>query len=136
MKTKLSVLLGLFIFFAACKKNNNHPTKNPTIEGTWELRATRKGNIIPATYAPGNGNLLSFSDAGFAQYAAGSMVDKGTYVKSTSASYQYMLILDIGYAGFTSMSVAFKGDTLQLLPGNPDIATGFYIKTGSAPLSN
>ena len=136
MKAKLYVLLGLCILFVACKKNNGSYTGNSAIKGTWELRATRNGNIMPATYAPGNGNQLSFSDVVFDRYTAGSIVAKGTYGKTTNTSNQYNIFLDNGNGTSTNEGAILQKDTLELFPVNPDAATGFYVKTSDNPLTN
>jgi hypothetical protein len=131
MKIKLSLLLCLGILLTACKKNTVNPN-NEAIKGTWELRATRGGNIIPATYPPGNGHILSFGDASFAEYAAGSVVYSGSYGRSTNTDAQYAVVANNNGSPFTNW-VNIVQDTLALIPGNPDAATGLYIKTSSVP---
>lgn len=131
MKTKLSLFLFLCLLLAACKKNTGNPT--PSIKGTWELRATRYGNIVPGSYPMDNGHVISFGNTTFAQYFAGVLVDSGSYNKSTNSSYQYTVFVNDNNSSFTN-HVVMKQDTLLLIPGNPDAATGFYVRTGYEPL--
>lgn len=133
MKTKLLLLLYLGIFITACKKTNVVPN-NTAIKGTWELRATRNGNIIPATYAPGNGHLISFGTATFSEYNAGAIVDKGSYEGSANSSTQYTILSNYNNSTGTN-SVVLHNDTLEIIPTMPDIATGFYVKTSSDSLA-
>jgi len=132
MKTKLLLLLCLSFLITACKKTKVVP--NTAIKGTWELRATRNGNIIPATYAPGNGHLLSFGNTTFTEYNTGTVLVKGTYKTSTNSSVQYTISSSTN-SMFTN-GIILQKDTLELIPGMPDISTGFYVKTGSDSLSN
>ncbi|MGZ3765592.1 MAG: hypothetical protein ACXVA2_13070 [Mucilaginibacter sp.] len=131
MKTKLVLLLSLMILLAACKKNNVYPS----IKGTWELRATRYGNIEPRNYPMDNGNVLSFGNSSYARYFAGVMVDTGNYKISTNAMYEYTVFIKASNSAFTNQ-VTMKQDTLLLIPGNPDAATGFYVRTGYNPIGN
>jgi hypothetical protein len=131
MKTKLSLLLCLGILLAACKKTAVTPANTP--KGTWELRATRYGNILPRTYPQDNGNVLSFGNTAFAQYFADVLVDSGSYAKSANLIYQYTIFVNDSNGSFTN-NVIIKGDTLELIPINPDAARGFYVRTGYNPL--
>jgi hypothetical protein len=132
MKTKLLLLLCLGFLITACKKTKVVP--NTAIKGTWELRATRNGNIIPATYAPGNGHLLSFGNTTFAEYNTGTVLVKGSYKTSTNSSVQYTISSSTN-SMFTN-GIILQKDTLELIPGMPDISTGFYVKTSSDSLAN
>jgi hypothetical protein len=140
MKNKLILLLCLSLLIMACKKTKVVPN-DTTIKGTWELRATRNGNIIPATYAPGNGHLLSFGNTTFAEYNAGAIVDKGSYKRSIDTSTQYTIHsyynnITYNYNNNTYTNrVILQKDTLVLIPVIPDISTGFYVKTSSDSLS-
>jgi hypothetical protein len=140
MKTKLLLLLCLGLLMTACKKTKVEP--NTVIKGTWELRATRNGNIMPATYAPGNGHLLSFGNSTFTEYNAGAIVDKGSYKRSTDTSTQYTIHsyynnITYNYNNNTYTNrVILQKDTLVLIPVMPDISTGFYVKTSSDSLAN
>ncbi|MDB5142843.1 MAG: hypothetical protein JWQ66_1556 [Mucilaginibacter sp.] len=132
MKTKLLFLLCLGFLLTACKKTKVVP--NTAIKGTWELRATRNGNIMPATYAPGNSHLLSFGNSTFAEYNTGTVLVKGTYKTSTNSSVQYTISSSTN-SMFTN-GIILQKDTLELIPGMPDISTGFYVKTSSDSLAN
>jgi hypothetical protein len=141
MKTKLSLLLFLSFSLAACKKNAVDP--NTSIKGTWELRATRNGNIMPATYSAGNGHLLSFGVTSFFEYASGTIVAQGSYKKSTESPFQYTIssvlngpTASLSNSIYYTNEVIIQKDTLELFPANPDVATGFYIKTSNDPLNN
>lgn len=133
MKTKLALLFCIVTFFVACKKHSHNPN-NELIKGTWELRATRYGNIAPATYVPGNDHKLSFGDVNFAEYDAGSVVLSGTYSKSTDPTAQYNVVISSG-ASYTD-KVNIVADTLSLIPTNPDASVGFYVKTSIVPMGN
>ncbi len=127
------MLLCLCILLAACKKTTVTPTNNAAIKGTWELRATRYGNILPATYPQDNGHVLSFGNTAFAQYFVDVLVDSGSYAKSTNSIYQYTVFASDNTGSFTN-NIILKGDTLELIPGDPDAARGFYVRTGNNPL--
>lgn len=132
MKTKLFLLFLIGSLLVACKKNTVDPAA-VAIKGTWELRATRYGNIMPRTYPQDNGYVLSFGNTSFGQYFAGVLVDSGSYKKSPNSLYQYTIFINGNNSSFTNQ-VIIKKDTLLFIPGNPDAATGFYVKTGNDPL--
>jgi hypothetical protein len=129
---KLLLLLCLGFLITACKKTKVVP--NTAIKGTWELRATRNGNIIPATYAPGNGHLLSFGNTTFTEYNAGAIVVKGSYKTSTNSAVQYTISSSTN--SMFAKGIILQKDTLELIPGMPDISTGFYVKTSIDSLSH
>jgi hypothetical protein len=134
MKTIIPILLYLAISLTACKKNNQVLNKLP-ITGTWELRATRGGNIIPATYAPGNGHLISFGNTAFATYTGGVLEASGSYQQHTDGSGHDTLIYDnnIIHKDIATM----KNDTLILEPFDfPDGATSYYIKSSNGTSLN
>jgi len=136
MKTKLSILICLAAFLGACKKNADQPqTNNATIKGTWELRATRYGNIEPATYPQGNGHIVSFGSTTFALYNANALVENGSYKQSSGSQSQYTILAIDNSVTAISQAIINK-DTLELIPINPDVASSFYIKTSSNTLAN
>jgi len=128
MKTKLFLLICSVISIVSCKKASVTTSNNPAIMGTWELRATRNGNILPATYAAGNGHLLIFSNSHYTEFNSGSIVDSGYYTKSSDTTFRYIV-----YSTFTNTFfhnyILFQQDTLLLKPGQPDISTSYYVKT-------
>lgn len=141
MKNKLIFLLCLALLINACKKTKVVPN-DTTIKGTWELRATRNGNIVPATYTPGNGHLLSFGNSTFAEYNAGAIVDKGSYKRSTDTATNYTIHSyfnkttdNYNNNTYTNRAILQK-DTLVIIPVIADISTGLYVKISSDSLSN
>ncbi|HEY5326107.1 MAG TPA: hypothetical protein VIJ27_03840 [Mucilaginibacter sp.] len=125
MKTTTSILLVLAVLFSACKKNHvNKP--QPSISGTWELRATKGGNILPATYPAGNGNLIYFTDASYTYYNSGSLVTQGTFQQTIDNNGAETVTFKSG--NFTNEMGVLQLDTLRLKPFNPDISTGYYVR--------
>ncbi|MGZ3751596.1 MAG: hypothetical protein ACXVB0_01290 [Mucilaginibacter sp.] len=138
MKTLLTLLLGVVLLASACIPKGVGPDI-AAIKGTWELRATRGGNIIPATYTPGNGHILSFADTTFKEYAGGATIAQGSYKRSTDG-YLYTIntVMNstsaiIGNTPFYLSEIVIQKDTLKLIPGNPDVATGYFVKTSNTP---
>ena len=76
-----SILLeGLALIQLACRKdniNNNNLTLTSII-GSWELNKEQLG-MLPLNYAPGNGNILKFTDSEFQIFANGQLVKSGQY---------------------------------------------------------
>lgn len=126
------MLLCLIVLLTACKKHNEVSNKLSII-GTWELRATRGGNIMPATYASGNGHIISFGNTAFATYAGGILETSGSYQQHTDGSGHDTLIFtgNTLYKDLTTI----QNDTLKLQPLFPDIAASFYIKIGNTSLN-
>jgi len=125
MKTTISMLLCLTVLLAACKKNHvNKP--QPSISGTWELRATKGGNIVPATYAAGNGHLITFADTSYTYYSSGSLVTHGGFLQHIDNNGNETFTFNSG--NFTNELGMFQSDTLKLKPFNPEIATSYYVK--------
>jgi len=128
MKAIVSVLLCLMVILAACKKNNE--VKNTlSLKGTWELRATKGGNIIPATYAPGNGHLISFNNSTFATYTSGVLETSGSYQQHSDNLGHDTLILNSTNptSGSLKNLVTIQNDTLKIVPLFPDVATSLYV---------
>ena len=125
MKTRISIILLLAVSLSACKKNHaNNP--QPSISGTWELRATKGGNILPATYPAGNGNLISFTNPSYTNYKSGSLVTQGTFQQNVSDNNAEIITFNSG--NFTNEKGILQLDTLRLQPFNPEIATSYYVK--------
>ncbi len=125
MKTRISIILLLAVSLSACKKNHaNNP--QPSISGTWELRATKGGNILPATYPAGNGNLISFTNPSYTNYKSGSLVTQGTFQQNVSENNAETITFNSG--NFTNEKGILQLDTLRLQPFNPEFATSYYIK--------
>lgn len=86
---KLSTLALIFtmFLFLGCKKDLPYDPKISLV-GTWELRASVGGQIagVPSEVAPGNGNLLKFSEKNYEKIIDGKIVKAGSYtlIKETS----------------------------------------------------
>ena len=82
----LSLIFTMFLFLG-CKKDLPY---NPTISlvGNWELRASVGGQIagVPSEFAPGNGNVLKFSEKNYEKMVDGKLVKAGSYtlIRETS----------------------------------------------------
>lgn len=83
MKKVYNILLAGCITLAlhACKKDKGKGNDTPNdLAGAWEL-AESSAAMLPGvkTYAPGNGNTISFEDGRYARYANGQLIKEGTY---------------------------------------------------------
>ena len=139
MKNKLILLLCLSLLITACKKTKVVPN-DTAIKGTWELRATRNGNIY-GNIRTRQWTFTSFGNTTFGEYNAGAIVDKGSYRRNIDTSTQYILhsyynniTYNYNNNRYTNRAILQK-DTLVLIPVIPDISTGFYVKTSSDSLS-
>ncbi len=74
-------LAGITVFFDSCKRSEvRKETANSTsILGDWELKQAQHGMTPTKDFAPGNGNILKFSDSGYEKYTNGNLVKKGVY---------------------------------------------------------
>jgi hypothetical protein len=138
MKAMFFVLLCASVILTACKKNGEVLNKLD-LNGTWELRATRGGNIIPATYAPGNGHIIIFNNSEFASYAGGVLEEKVSFQRHSDGMGHDTLILANGNLAnnlFNEELATMHNDTLMIDPFFPDIATSFYIKTSNSTSFN
>ena len=124
MNAKTSLFLIAAVLASACKKNTGN-TPQPSVWGTWELRATKGGNILPAVYPAGNGNLVKFTQGSYAAYSSGSLVTQGTYQSSSDSNTE---TLTFKSGNFTSETGTVLLDTLKIKPFNPEIATSYYVK--------
>ena len=72
-------LAGITVFFDSCKRSGGRSdiTNFPSILGTWELKQAQNGMIPTTDYAPGNGNILKFSDSVYEKYTNGNLSKKG-----------------------------------------------------------
>jgi hypothetical protein len=75
-KTAL-VLLLILALTAGCKKESAEETSTG-IKGTWELRRVN-GEMLEMDLAPGNGNLLKFTDSTYQVHVNGQLVRAGKY---------------------------------------------------------
>ena len=138
MKFKLILLLCDVALLFACTKGDG--PSNTAIKGNWELRATRNGNIIPATYPAGNGHILIFGDTTFYDYISGSKVAQGGYHRSSDPNFQFTVrslstipFYSMANSTYNTNEVIIKGDTLLFLPIMPDISTEYYVRTNINP---
>jgi hypothetical protein len=133
MKTVIFMLACLSVILTACKKNSEVLNKL-NLNGIWELRATKGGNIIPAIYPPGNGHLISFGNTNFATYVAGVLVGKGNYQQHNDGmGHDTLIFSNNNYAGgvWNKNIATIQSDTLYIQPLFPDIAASLYVKTSN-----
>ena len=71
---------GLTLIQFSCRKDNvnNNNLILTSIIGSWELNKEQRG-MLPVNYAPGNGNILKFTDSEFQIFANGQLVKSGQY---------------------------------------------------------
>jgi hypothetical protein len=125
MKNTVLLTLYLTVLLVACKKS--HTTKpQPSFTGTWELRATKGGNILPATFPPGNGHLVIFANTSYTYSVGGSVVTQGTFLEQTDNSGNANFSFSSG--DFTDDGGMLLGDTLRIKPLNPEIAASYYVR--------
>lgn len=125
MKTTTLFMLSLNVLLAACKKSQESK-QQPSVMGTWELRATKGGNILPASFPAGNGHLVIFSNTSYTYSIGSSMVTKGTFLELTNNSGIEKFSFSSG--DFTSDGGTLQGDTLIIKPFDPEKASGYYVK--------
>jgi len=136
MKTNISIFMLLCTASAivACKKGNTSDPSPLQIKGTWELRSNTGGNILPATYAPGNGRLLRFSDTTYAYYGSGNLINKGTYQMTLDNMGRNMVTYD--HQTMFWYNATMENGQLKLVPTQPDLATTFYAKQSDTTAIN
>jgi hypothetical protein len=125
MKNKILLTLCLALLLAACRKSQEK-NQAPTYAGTWELRATKGGNILPRTYPPGNGNLVVFSTASYTYSVGGTVETQGNFTVQTDNYSNILFAFSTG--NFKSDNGILQGDTLKIKPLNPEIAASYYVK--------
>ena len=87
----LRYLVPAIIFIlvlAGCKQegaSNEGAMADGSIYGTWELHHTFGGMMPPATYGPGNGNLLRIDSTTYQMIRGGQTVQSGTYRLATDS---------------------------------------------------
>lgn len=116
------ILLPSFLFFS-CKKNGG-----PSLKGTWELRATRGGNVMPQTFQAGNGHLLSISDTSYYLINNTQVVLHGPYQIKHANNGDYF-VTHYGEDRFTLLK-----DSLTLFPLTADMASQIYIRVSNEPV--
>ena len=126
MKAVYATLIISVIFLSSCKQHSMKANHITTVLGTWELRERKGGNILPGTFAPGNGNLLTFSNADFKMYADGKLLLQGDYSIQKNMAGQDVVILD--KHALLQQTAILEQDTLTLLPAHPDMASSIYTK--------
>lgn len=138
IKTALLVALSIVFFLAACKKEHvmNCGTLDMHLKGTWELRSNTGGNIMPATYLPGNGNLLRFSDTTYALYSSGKLYNKGTYRLHSDGLGHDTIIYDKSNFNKDIVTYTYGNNQLKLVPTMPDLATRFYARNSDTTAIN
>jgi hypothetical protein len=133
----------LIVFFFACKKDNreNKVKSHVSIVGTWELRqATAAMNPLATNYAPGNGNILKFTDQNYEAYKNGQLVRRGSYaiVPDTTVETNVCLIFPDGNfqnridladtAIVIKQFIQISNDTLSIIAGCYAIDAGHTAK--------
>ena len=125
MKTATLLMLSLTVLLGACKKSQVNK-KQPSFTGTWELRATKGGNILPASFPAGNGHLIIFSNTTYIYSVGGSMMTQGDFQEQTDNNGNEKFSFSSG--DFTSDGGELQGDTLRITPFNPEITSSYYVK--------
>jgi hypothetical protein len=125
MKNKILLTLCFALVLGACKKTQEK-NQTPTYAGTWELRATKGGNILPRTYPPGNGQLVVFSTASYTLSIGGTMETQGNFSVQTDNNSNIVFAFSSG--NFKSDSGILQGDTLKIKPFFGEIASSYYVK--------
>jgi len=133
----------LIVFFVACKKDSaeNKADSHTSIIGTWELRQTNAAmNPLATNYAPGNGNILKFTEQNYEAYKNGQLVRRGAYaiVPDTSVETNVCLIFPEGHfenrIDLADTIIAIKqfiqisNDTLSIIAGCYSLDAGHTAK--------
>jgi len=133
MKATVSTLLCLVVLLTACKKNQVNKIQ-PSITGTWELRSSF-GPIANSTqtYPPGNGNLITFTDASYSYYNSGSLASQGNFKQGPNENGDKIFDFTSGY-----LSTGFEGvlhnDTLTINVTNVQTTLGGnYVQVKTDP---
>ena len=132
-------LAGITVFFDSCKRSDGRKgTANSTsFLGTWELRQAQHGMTPTKDFAPGNGNILKFSDSGYEKYANGNLLKKGNYSILNDSSVMAEVGLVIPPGEFTNR-IIFDNDFtspktfIQVSNNNLIFLSGFFPVDGGS----
>ena len=138
------IFVCVLLHLLSCKKDENaNSNKNisAALIGTWELRQTSAAmNPIATNYAPGNGNLLKFTEDKYEVYKNGVLARRGSYavVPDTTVETSVCLIYPDGYftnrIDYKDSVLAFKqfiqitNDTLNIVAGCYALDAGHAVK--------
>lgn len=141
MKQLFSFVIALLIL-SSCAKDQQGSARRveKSIEGSWELRQTSAAMVPGAQdYAPGNGNLLKFSDGQYERYTLGNLVQSGSYeiLNDDSVEQNVCLVVPNGkygqrivYDGNTTAGKMFlhiEGDQLLFISGCYALDGGYQM---------
>jgi hypothetical protein len=89
-------LTAAFFVFSGCSKSSMELKQS--IIGTWEMREMQAGMVANKQYAPGNGNMLKFSESTYEKYENHILIKTGTYsiVKDNTAATEVGLVITPG----------------------------------------
>jgi hypothetical protein len=138
MKYSVVICLAtIILFYSGCKKDL---AGSVSVAGTWELRHAQNGMIPTIDYAPGNGNMLIFSESGYEKYETGNLVKSGHYkvVQDGSAEAELGLVIPSGQFtnriildnDFTSPKIFF-----EVSNNNLTLLSGYFPLDGGSSLS-
>jgi len=124
MKVVAACCVALLLVSASCKKSTKGSSSQNLI-GTWELRANQSSMMPLATYPPGNGNLLIFTDHSYSISKNGQTVKTGNYTVAEDHSFNALVVPEgqfihrIDYQDSVHQKVFFQidGNTLTFLSG-------------------
>lgn len=100
----LFLLSMLPLVNSGCKKNAGPPSQpSSSITGSWELRAI-SGGMMPGqiTYAPGNGNILTFSFTSYKLFNANTLVKTGQFIVTYDTTFAENVCLIPPNGGYTN----------------------------------
>ena len=85
-------LVAIIVFFGSCKKDSSldNVKHSTSIVGTWELRKVTggfRGTYPEKNYAPGNGNIWTFSDSTYQTYDNNIWTMSGSYSLGKDSSH-------------------------------------------------
>jgi hypothetical protein len=126
MKVLFYVIIFWLIFLQPFQKITMTATNKSSITGNWELRQRSGGNILPASFSSGNGNLLRLTDSTYTLYEKGSLLVVGCFKMQTNSKSQTIIVYDDDPA--SSDELVVRDDTLILKPTHPDFATRIYVR--------
>lgn len=129
----LVVIVGLIA--TGCRKNGR---QNTSLYGTWELRGVQSGMIPYQTFAPGNGNTLSFSQTTYQKTQNNTIVQQGDYtvvndksvqqtVGLAEPSGQYQQRIQFNNLPNPKTFFQIEGNQLKLLSGFFPVDGGSYL---------
>lgn len=140
----LVISVGLLLHLISCKKDDNvNSSKNisASLIGTWELRQTSAAmNPLATNYAPGNGNLLKFTEDKYEVYKNGLLARRGSYAVVPDSTVETSVCLIYPDGVFTNRIdykdsvLAFKqfiqitNDTLNIVAGCYALDAGHTVK--------